>query len=65
MLSVVALSKHLLSYPKALKLRRSIHAVDKNMFIKNVVICYRNRPDGSESKLNKYSDGIIVLFNIF
>lgn len=42
----------------------SIHAVDKNMFVENVVIDYRDRPEGSESKLNTYSDGIKVLFTI-
>lgn len=30
----------------------SIHAVDKNMLVENVIIDYRDRPDGSESKLN-------------
>lgn len=39
----------------------SIHAVDKQMHIKNVVIDYRDRPEGSISKLNTYSDGIKVL----
>lgn len=39
----------------------SIHAVDKNMYIENVVIDYRDRPIGSISKLNTYSDGIKVL----
>lgn len=43
----------------------SIHAIDKNMFIENVVIDYRDRPEGSESKLNTYSDGIKVLLTIF
>lgn len=42
----------------------SIHAVHKNMSIENLVIEYRDRPDGSESKLNTYSDGIKVLFTI-
>lgn len=42
----------------------SIHAVDKNMFIRNVVIDYRDRPEGSESKLNTYVDGIKVLMTI-
>jgi glycosyltransferase involved in cell wall biosynthesis len=42
----------------------SIHAVDKNMFMDNIVIDYRDRPEGSESKLNTYSDGIKVLFTI-
>ena len=36
----------------------------KNMFIKNVVIDYRDRPDGSVSKLNTYSDGLKVLKTI-
>ncbi|HJA11713.1 MAG TPA: glycosyltransferase family 2 protein [Candidatus Mediterraneibacter merdipullorum] len=43
----------------------SIHAVDKNMLVENVVIDYRDRPEGSESKLNTYSDGMKVLKTIF
>ena len=39
----------------------SIHAWDKNMYVENLVIDYRDRPDGSESKLNTYSDGVKVL----
>lgn len=39
----------------------SIHAVDKNMQVENIVIDYRDRPDGSVSKLNTYSDGFKVL----
>lgn len=42
----------------------SIHAVDKNMNIENVVIDYRDRPEGSVSKLNTYSDGFKVLRTI-
>ena len=42
----------------------SIHAVDKNMHIENVVIDYRDRPEGSESKLDTYSDGFKVLMTI-
>ncbi len=42
----------------------SIHAADKNMYVDNVVIEYRDRPEGSESKLNTYSDGIKVLCTI-
>lgn len=42
----------------------SIHAVDKNMFVDNVVIEYRDRPEGSESKLNTYTDGAKVLLTI-
>lgn len=42
----------------------SIHAVDKNMQISNIIIEYRDRPEGSESKLNTYSDGFKVLKTI-
>ena len=42
----------------------SIHAIDKNMHIENVIIDYRDRPDGSVSKLNTYSDGMRVLRTI-
>lgn len=42
----------------------TIHAVDKNMLLENVVINYRDRPEGSESKLNTFSDGMRVLKTI-
>lgn len=42
----------------------TIHAVDKNMYVTNVVIEYRDRPECSESKLNTYSDGFKVLVTI-
>lgn len=42
----------------------SIHAVDKNLHVENEVINYRDRPDGSKSKLNTYSDGMKVLRTI-
>lgn len=42
----------------------TIHTVDKNMLHKNVIIQYRDRPEGSESKLNTYSDGFKVLMTI-
>ena len=42
----------------------SIHAADKNMFVENVVVDYKDRPEGSESKLNTYSDGFKVLRTI-
>lgn len=44
--------------------KMSIHAIDKNMFVENVVIDYRDRPEGSVSKLNTYSDGIKVIGTI-
>ena len=42
----------------------SIHAIDKNMRVENVIIQYRDRPEGSESKLNTYSDGLKVIMTI-
>lgn len=42
----------------------SIHAIDKNMHVENVIIDYRDRPDGSVSKLDTYSDGIKVIGTI-
>lgn len=39
----------------------SIHATEKKMEVENQVIEYRDRPEGSESKLNTYSDGLRVL----
>lgn len=42
----------------------SIHAVDKNMYVEDVIINYRDRLKGSESKLNTYSDGFKVLRTI-
>lgn len=42
----------------------TIHAVDKNMRIENVLVDYRDRPKGSESKLNTFSDGFKVLKTI-
>lgn len=42
----------------------SIHAADKRMQVENVVVDYRDRPEGSVSKLNTFSDGFKVLFRI-
>lgn len=39
----------------------TIHAVNYNMQVENVVVDYRDRPEGSVSKLNTYSDGIRVI----
>ena len=39
----------------------TIHAVNYNMQVENVVVEYRDRPQGSESKLNTYSDGFRVI----
>ncbi len=43
----------------------SIHAVDKNMVVKNVIVGYRDRQAGSMSKLSTWSDGIKVLMTVF
>ena len=42
----------------------SIHAIEKNMLVENVIVTYRDRPDGSVSKLNTFSDGYKVLMTI-
>lgn len=42
----------------------TIHAVNNNMYIENVVVDYRDRPEGSVSKLSTYSDGTRVLWTI-
>ena len=42
----------------------TIHAVDKNFKTTEVQVNYQDRPEGSESKLNTYSDGIKVLKTI-
>lgn len=43
----------------------TIHAIDKKMHVENVVVDYRDRQEGSVSKLNTYSDGFKVLKTIF
>lgn len=42
----------------------TLHALDKRFSICEVPIIYRDRPDGAESKLNTFSDGIKVLKKI-
>ena len=42
----------------------TIHAVDKNYKIVEIPVTYRDRPEGSVSKLNTYSDGMKVLKTI-
>jgi glycosyltransferase involved in cell wall biosynthesis len=43
----------------------SIHSLDKRFKLVEVPITYRDRPEGSESKLNTFSDGFKVLKTIF
>ena len=42
----------------------TIHSLDKNMNLENIIIEYKDRPNGSESKLNTYKDGYKVLKTI-
>ena len=42
----------------------TIHALNNNMQVENVIVQYRDRPEGSVSKLNTYSDGFKVLKTI-
>lgn len=42
----------------------TIHAVNYNMTVENVVVEYRDRPEGSVSKLNTYSDGMRVILKM-
>lgn len=43
----------------------TIHALDKRFKLVEIPIDYRDRPEGSESKLNTFSDGLKVLMTIF
>ena len=43
----------------------TIHALDKRFKLVEIPIDYRDRPEGSESKLDTFSDGIKVLLTIF
>lgn len=47
-----------------LETEMTFHALDKNMNLESVPIEYRDRPDGSESKLNTFGDGARVLATI-
>lgn len=42
----------------------TIHAIYYKMQVDNVVVEYRDRPEGSSSKLNTFSDGISVIFKM-
>ena len=43
----------------------TLYALDKKYIIKEIPIIYRDRPEGSKSKLNTVSDGIKVVKTIF
>lgn len=42
----------------------TIHALDKNFYVEEIPVNYKDREAGSESKLNTFSDGFKVLFTI-
>lgn len=42
----------------------TIHAVNYNLQVENVVVQYRDRPEGSVSKLNTFRDGMKVLYKM-
>ena len=42
----------------------TIHAIDKNMMLRNEIIKYIDREEGSSSKLNTFSDGFKVIKTI-
>ncbi len=42
----------------------TIHAIDKNFTLKEIPVQYRDRPEGSVSKLNTYKDGVKVIKTI-
>lgn len=42
----------------------TIHSLDKNFLLEEIPVTYRDRPEGSESKLNTVSDGVKVLKTI-
>ena len=42
----------------------TIHSLDKNLLLKEIPVDYRDRPEGSVSKLNTFSDGFKVLKTI-
>ncbi|MDD4387380.1 MAG: glycosyltransferase family 2 protein [Clostridia bacterium] len=43
----------------------TIHSLDKNFKIEEIAVPYRDRPEGSYSKLNTYKDGYKVIKTIF
>ena len=42
----------------------TIHALDKNFYVEEIPVNYKDREAGSESKLNTVSDGVKVIFTI-
>ncbi|MDR0875279.1 MAG: glycosyltransferase family 2 protein [Clostridiales Family XIII bacterium] len=53
-----------LSHGFEIETEMTIHALDKNMNLREIPVEYRDRPEGSVSKLNTVSDGMRVLTTI-
>ena len=47
-----------------LETEMTMHSLDKNMNLENIIVDYRDRPNGSISKLKTYSDGVKVIKTI-
>ncbi len=62
--SLFAKSFPVISQGFEIETEMSIYALDKNMHLEMVPVTYRDRPQGSVSKLNTYSDGLKVLMTI-
>lgn len=54
-----------LSHGFEIETEMTIHCLDKNLSLSSVVVDYRDRPEGSVSKLNTYRDGARVLRTVF
>lgn len=54
-----------LSHGFEIETEMTIYAVERNFMIREIPVQYRDRPSGSVSKLNTYSDGFKVLRTIF
>lgn len=57
-------SMPILSQGFEIETEMTIHALDKNFLLKEIPVGYRNRPEGSHSKLNTIPDGVRVLKTI-
>jgi hypothetical protein len=55
----------ILSHGFEIETEMTIHALDKNLHLKNIRVKYRERKSGSVSKLNTFDDGIRIVKTIF
>ena len=56
--------KQMMSGQFEIETEMTIHALDRRFLIREIPVAYRDRPQGSVSKLNTISDGISVLKTI-